>query len=53
MGAGPFALTLLGLSLIAVTVKYQRNRQAIDARIQSLVPEWLTELLPRARLGAA
>ena len=51
--AFPFALTLLGLSLIAVTVKYQRNRQAIDARIQSLVPEWLTELLPRARLGAA
>jgi hypothetical protein len=27
--------------------------QAIDARLQSLVPEWLSELLPRARLGAA
>src|SRR6266478_5948318 len=51
--AFPFVLTLLGLSLIAVTVKYQRNRQAVDARIQSLVPEWLGELLPRARLGAA
>ena len=51
--AFPFMLTLLGLSLIAVTVKYQRNRQAIDARLQSLVPEWLGELLPRARLGAA
>ena len=51
--AFPFLLTLLGLSLIAVTVKYQRNRQSIDARLQSLVPEWLRELLPRARLGAA
>jgi len=46
----PFALTLLGLSVIAVAVKYQRNRQAIDARLQSLVPEWLRDLLPRARL---
>jgi hypothetical protein len=45
----PFALTLLGLSVIAITIKYQRNRQRIDARLESLVPEWLRELLPRFR----
>jgi len=33
----PFALTVLGLSLIALTVLYQRNRRAVDARVQSLV----------------
>jgi hypothetical protein len=49
----PFALTLLGLSVIALTVKYQRNRRAIDVRLQSLVPEWLRELLPRTRFSAA
>jgi len=48
----PFALTALGLAVIVLTVKYQRNRQAIDARVQSLVPEWLRELLPRARCSA-
>jgi len=49
----PFALTVLGLSLIALTVLYQRNRRAVDARVQSLVPEWLRELLPRTRFSAA
>jgi len=47
----PFALTALGLSVIAVTVKYQRNRQAVDARLQSWVPEWVRELLPRTRFA--
>jgi hypothetical protein len=47
----PFALTALGLAVIALTVKYQRNRQAIDARVESLVPDWMRELLPRARLA--
>lgn len=47
----PFALTALGLGVIALAVKYQRNRQAIDARVESLVPEWLREVLPRARLA--
>ena len=47
----PFALTALGLSVIAVTVQYQRNRQAIDARLQSWVPEWVRELLPRTRFA--
>jgi hypothetical protein len=49
----PFALTVLGLSVIALTVKYQRNRQAIDARLESVLPEWLRELLPRTRFSAA
>ena len=47
----PFALTALGLSVIAVTVKYQRNRQAVDARLQSWLPEWVRELLPRTRFA--
>jgi hypothetical protein len=45
----PFALTALGLSVIALAVAYQRNRPAIDGRLQSLVPEWLRELLPPTR----
>jgi hypothetical protein len=49
----PFALTGLGLGVIALTVMYQRNRQAIDARVQSLVPDWLRALLPRARFAGA
>jgi hypothetical protein len=49
----PFALTALGLSVIAVTVKYQRNRGSVDAYLQSLVPEWLRALLPRTRYAAA
>jgi hypothetical protein len=49
----PFVLTVLGLALIALTVKYQRNRQAIDARLESLIPEWVRELLPRTRFSAA
>ena len=47
----PFVLTALGLSVIALAVKYQRNRQAIDARLQSLIPDWLRQMLPRARLA--
>lgn len=49
----PFALTLFGLSVIAVTVKYQRNRQAVDAWVESLVPEWVRDLMPRTRFSAA
>ena len=47
----PFALTALGLSVIALAVKYQRNRQAIDAWVQSLVPDWLQQVLPRTRFA--
>jgi hypothetical protein len=45
----PFVLTLLGLSIIASAVAYQRNRDRIDARIASWIPEWLIALLPTAR----
>ena len=48
----PFVLTLLGLAVIALTVHYQRNRAAIDLRIESWVPLWVRDLLPPARLGA-
>jgi hypothetical protein len=45
----PVALTLLGLSIIASAVGYQRNRDRIDAHLASWIPEWLTALLPPAR----
>jgi len=48
----PFALTALGLAVIALTVKYQRNRGSVDAYMQSLVPEWMRALLPRTRYAA-
>jgi hypothetical protein len=45
----PVVLTLLGLSIIASAVGYQRNRERIDARVAAFVPEWLVTLLPPAR----
>jgi len=45
----PVVLTLLGLSIIASAVAYQRNRDRIDARVASWIPEWLVALLPPAR----
>src|SRR5713226_3727210 len=42
----PFALTALGLSVIWVAVKYQRNRARIDPFIDSLIPERVRALLP-------
>jgi hypothetical protein len=45
----PVVLTLLGLSIIASAVGYQRNRDRIDARLAGWIPEWLTALLPPAR----
>ncbi len=45
----PFALTALGLSVIWVAVKYQRNRVRIDPFIDSLIPESLRSVLPQAR----
>src|SRR5262249_28273029 len=48
----PFALTFLGLPVIAVAIGYQRNRLAVDARLDSFIPDWLRQLLPRTRFGA-
>ncbi|HWE24460.1 MAG TPA: hypothetical protein VG496_11050 [Myxococcales bacterium] len=45
----PFALTLLGLGIIAVAVWYQRNRAALELRIESIIPIWIRDLLPPAR----
>src|SRR5207245_11654201 len=45
----PFALTLLGLAIITVAVWYQRNRAAIELRLEGLVPLWVRDLLPPAR----
>jgi hypothetical protein len=45
----PVVLTLLGLSIIALAVGYQRNRDHIDAHVAAWIPEWLTALLPPAR----
>jgi hypothetical protein len=42
-------LTALGLGVIAVAVKYQRNRVAIDLWIESLIPESVRELLSHSR----
>jgi hypothetical protein len=48
----PFALTLLGLGIIAAAVHYQRHRAAIELRIESWVPLWVRDLLPPARTAA-
>jgi hypothetical protein len=43
----PFALTAMGLSVIWGAVQYQRNRQAIDAFVLSLIPNAVRDLLPQ------
>jgi hypothetical protein len=45
----PFALSVLGLLIIFLGIKYQRNREAIEAAILSLVPDGLKNLRPTAR----
>jgi hypothetical protein len=44
----PFALTALGLGVIWIAVKYQRNRVQIDLWLASLIPESLKAMLPHA-----
>ena len=46
----PFALTILGVSVIYLGIKYQRNRQAIDAWAISAVPPSLKWLIPKERV---
>jgi hypothetical protein len=47
----PFDLSILGILLIYLGIKYQRNREAIDRFILALVPEELRQLLPQKRGG--
>lgn len=46
----PFALTFIGLAVIALGVIYQRNRAALERVVKSRIPAgWLAWLPPRAR----
>jgi hypothetical protein len=45
----PLVLTALGLSIIWLAVKYQRNRTEIDARISSWIPESVRDVLLHTR----
>lgn len=48
----PFALTILGVSVIAAGVIYQRNRRACEAAFQRILPvRWQHWLPPRVRGG--
>jgi hypothetical protein len=42
----PFALSALGLAVIALGVIYQRNRAQLEARLQGAIPAGLREFLP-------
>lgn len=45
----PFALSVLGLLIIFLGIKYQRNREAIEAAILNSLPDGLKNLRPAAR----
>lgn len=45
----PVALVALGLAVIYLGSRYQRNRQAVEAAIMGAMPAWLRRLLPRSR----
>ena len=47
----PFALSFLGIVLIYLGTKYQRNRERIEQAILALVPEGLRRFLPRERIA--
>jgi hypothetical protein len=50
----PFALTFLGLAIIALGVIYQRNRVQVERMVAALMPaKYLALLPPRARPPAA
>jgi len=46
----PFVLTLLGILVIYLGIKYQRNRELIERSILGVMPDGLRRLLPRARI---
>jgi hypothetical protein len=45
----PFALSVLGLLIIFLGIKYQRNHEAIEAAILNLIPDGMKNLRPTAR----
>lgn len=47
----PFVLSILGILIIYLGIKYQRNRGAIDRAILTLVPAQLRQRLPQERGG--
>lgn len=47
----PFALTIIGVAVIALGVFWQKNRASIEAGIMRLVPEPIRKQLPSARIG--
>jgi len=47
----PFVLSVLGILIIYLGIKYQRNRDVIDRSILRLMPEQLRQLLPQERGG--
>ncbi len=47
----PFVLSALGIVIIYLGIKYQRNRDAIERAILGLLPEKVRQLLPRERVA--
>ena len=45
----PITLTLLGLGILGLGIRYQKNKTEIDARARSLLPEFLLKLSPTRR----
>ena len=46
----PFVLSLLGIAIIYLGVKYQRNRDSIENYVSSLIPSNLRWLVPKERV---
>jgi hypothetical protein len=49
----PVVLSLVGVGIIYLGVKYQRNRERVGRAVRSLVPEVLRRLLPQERARGA
>ena len=45
----PFALSLLGLGIIAAGVTFQRNEARLSAWLKGTMPDWLSAMIPATR----
>ncbi|AYF43764.1 hypothetical protein BALOs_0754 [Halobacteriovorax sp. BALOs_7] len=46
----PIGVSIIGLAIIFVGIKYQKNKEKVDERVKSLIPEFILKLAPARRV---
>jgi hypothetical protein len=47
----PIAISIIGLAIIAIGIKYQKNKEAIDKKVIGMLPKFLLDLSPTKRVS--